>query len=195
MSAPDPLRVALFLIAAFVVAGLAHSAWLRSPASRRFVWPVDAGLTVRGRRLFGANKTVRGLVVMIPAAGAAFAAGCVLLGDADGMAAAGLWRLDPLGCAFLGAWAGAGFMLGELPNSFVKRQLGIAPGAAAAGRVAAAAHFVVDRVDSIIGMLVALSLVVPVPMATWGWMLLLAPGVHWLFSVLLHRLGVKARPA
>src|SRR5688500_20339995 len=117
MSAPNPFRVALFLIFAFVVAGLVHSAWLRSPGSRRFAWPVDAGLTVRGRRLFGANKTVRGFVVMIPAAGAAFAAGCVLLGDAADMAAAGLWRLDPPGYALLGAWAGAGLLLGEPPSS------------------------------------------------------------------------------
>jgi hypothetical protein len=88
-------------------------------------------------------------------------------------------------------------MLGELPNSFVKRQLDVAPGMAppAGGKVGTAVMFVVDRVDSIIGMLVAISLVVPTPWMTWVYVLVIGPGIHLAFSVLLYRIGVKARPA
>jgi CDP-2,3-bis-(O-geranylgeranyl)-sn-glycerol synthase len=32
-----------------------------------------------------------------------------------------------------------------------------------------------------------------VPAATWLWVLLLGPCLHAMFSVILHRLGVKAR--
>jgi hypothetical protein len=85
-------------------------------------------------------------------------------------------------------------MLGELPNSFVKRQLGIAPGAAPKhGGAAAVIAFAADRLDSTIGVLVAVSLTVPTPWMTWAWVLLLGPGIHLGFSVLLFRLGVKAR--
>jgi CDP-diacylglycerol--serine O-phosphatidyltransferase len=55
-----------------------------------------------------------------------------------------------------GALLGAGYIAGELPNSFAKRQLAIAPGASgsgAAGRV----FWVVDQLDSLVGMLIAIS--------------------------------------
>ena len=192
---PDPLGCALFLTAAFVIAGLAHSAWLRMPASRRFLVPLDGGARIRGRRVFGDNKTIRGFVVMVPAAAIAFAALHLVLTRAAPLIAADLWQLGTAGYAALGAWAGFGFMLGELPNSFVKRQLDVAPGMAPSGRVAATATFIVDRVDSILGMLVAISMVAPTPWMTWAYVLVIGPGIHLAFSVLLYRLGVKARPA
>src|SRR5215467_9051895 len=191
----DPLSCALFLTAAFIVAGLAHSAWLRTRASHRLLHPVDGGARIRGKRVFGDNKTVRGFVVMVPAAAASFAAFHVLVSRLAPSVAADLWRLDAVGYAALGAWAGLGFMLGELPNSFVKRQFDVAPGMAPPSRVGTAVVFIVDRVDSIIGMLVAISFVVPTPWMTWVYVLLIGPGIHLAFSALLYRMGVKARPA
>lgn len=191
---PDPFVCAIFLIVAFVLAGLLHSAWLRSPASRRLAIPIDAGARFRGRRIFGDNKTIRGFIVMIPAAALMFV---VLAGAArvSPDVASSLWTLGLGGYAALGAWAALGFMLGELPNSFVKRQLDIAPGQAARGRISAVLGFVVDRLDSIVGMLAAVTIAVPTPWTTWLWVLILGPAIHWSFSVLLYRLGVKARPA
>ncbi len=195
ISPPDALSCALFLTVAFIVAGLAHSAWLRTPASRRLLLAVDGGARFRGKRVFGDNKTVRGFVVMVPAAAASFAAFHALVSRVAPQVAADLWRLDTAGYAALGAWAGLGFMLGELPNSFVKRQFDVAPGMAPPSRAGTALVFVVDRVDSIIGMLVAISLVVPTPWMTWAYVLLIGPGIHLAFSALLYRIGVKARPA
>ena len=103
--------------------------------------------------------------------------------------------LDGSGYLALGAWAGFGFMAGELPNSFVKRQLDIAPGQAAASRAGAAVSFVVDRLDSIVGMLLAISLAAPTPWKTWVFVLVIGPGIHFAFSVLLYRIGVKERAA
>src|SRR5262249_37061865 len=151
---PDPLSCALFLTVAFILAGLAHSAWLRTAASRRLLLPLDGGARFRGRRVFGDNKTVRGFVVMVPAAVASVAAIHALVLRFPPSIAADLWKLDATGYAGLGAWAGLGFMLGELPNSFVKRQLDVAPGMAPPSRTGTAVVFVVDRLDSIIGMLI-----------------------------------------
>ena len=95
--------------------------------------------------------------------------------------------------ALLGLACGLAFMLAELPNSFVKRQLGIGPGLPASRPLLRAVFFVVDRCDSVLGVLIAASLLVPLPAATWYWVLLLGPCVHAVFSVMLHRLGVKAR--
>jgi hypothetical protein len=182
---------AWFLLGTFVLAGMAQTAWFAAPLSRRFSQPIDGGATFRGKRVFGAHKTLRGFVVMVPAAAISFAA----LAAAVGGPRAGLWPLTILGYAGLGACAGFGFMAGELPNSFLKRQLGIHPGEAPQHRGAAAAQFFADRLDSGIGMLLAVSAVVATPAVTWLLVLSIGPSIHWAFSVLMFHLGLKTRPA
>jgi len=192
--APDPLACAAFLLLAFVLAGFAHTAWLSSRASRRFAIPLDCGKTWRGKRIFGANKTLRGFMVMIPAAAGSFVFLAALAATHPALFSR-LWPLEPQSYAFLGFAAGAGFMAGELPNSFVKRQLGIEPGAPAATPLTRAAFYAADRIDSIAGMLCAVSLLVPTPWLTWLYLALLGPVVHLAFSALLYRCGVKGRAA
>src|SRR5262249_53233713 len=99
----DPLSCALFLTVAFIVAGFAHSAWLRMPASRRLLLPIDGAATFRGRRVFGENKTVRGFIVMVPAAAASFAFFHALVSRVAPSVASDLWRLDSVGYGALGA--------------------------------------------------------------------------------------------
>ena len=186
----DPVACGLFLLVAFTLAGAVQTAWFAAPMSRRFAQPLDGRRCLRGRRIFGAHKTVRGFVVMVPASAAAFA----LLGSAA-PSSLGLWTLPPLAYAALGALAGFGFMAGELPNSFLKRQLDISPGDSHPGRRAAVLQFVFDRLDSGLGMLLAVSLAVPTPWTTWAVVLGVGPVIHWSFSVAMFRLGLKARPA
>ena len=192
---PDPLHCGLFLIVAFVLAGLLQSLWLRSRVSRVLAIPLDGGRTFRGRPILGENKTLRGFVVMIPAAALAFAAVAIVVSLPRGVPPATLWQSTPAGYAALGAWAGFGFMAAELPNSFVKRRFGILPGQAPASSLTAAICFTIDRTDSIVGMLAALTVAVPTPWTTWVLVLILGPLIHWLFSWWLFRLGVKRRPA
>jgi hypothetical protein len=192
VTALDPVACGWFLLLAFVVSGTAQTAWFTSAASRRFAQPLDGGLTLRGRRLFGENKTPRGFVVMVPASAACFALLALAAGDP---AALGLWSLSIPEYALAGAAAGFGFMAGELPNSLVKRQLDIAPGDAPRGPLASACQFAADRLDSGIGMLLTLSLVVAVPWRTVAVVLIAGPFIHWTFSVVMFRLGLKPRPA
>ena len=192
MTPLNPLACASFVLVAFTVAGIAQTAWFATPLSWKVAWPMDGRRRVRGRRVFGANKTTRGFVVMIPATATAFAAGAMLLVDP---AASGLWSATPGQYAWLGAWAAFGFMAGELPNSFVKRQLDISPGTTTGRPVGAACQFVVDRLDSGIGMLLALSIAVEVPWLTWLTVLTVGPAIHWSFSVAMFSLGLKQRPA
>jgi hypothetical protein len=193
-SAVDAGACALFLLAAFVLSGCAQTAWLASAWSHRFAVPIDGGRTFRGQRIFGDNKTIRGFVIMVPATALSFAALARIAGQED-LRAAGVWALTPDAYAWLGACAALGFMLGELPNSFVKRQLGVAPGAVASSRAAALWQFAADRFDSGVGMLAAVSLAVPVPARTWALVLAVGWAVHWSFSAVLFRLRVKPRAA
>jgi CDP-2,3-bis-(O-geranylgeranyl)-sn-glycerol synthase len=189
----NPAACAAFVVLAFSLAGLGQSVWLGSALSRRFAYPLDGGRTWRGRRVFGDNKTARGFVFMVPAVAVSFAtlrAFAALTGTADG-----LWRLSPAEYLAAGFLAGLGFMAGELPNSFVKRQLGIPPGARPAGRFAAVCSFLADRLDSVVGMLAVLSLAVQVPPLVWAYLLVVGPVIHGAFSVLVYRLGGKARAA
>lgn len=192
---PEPFACALLIIIAMSAAGVVHTYWMRSERSQRFRMPLDGGCTWRGRRLLGDHKTVRGFMAIVPAAGAAFA----LLGASRELLPAwlaqGLWDLAPAQFFLLGCWAGFWFMAGELPNSFCKRRLGVAPGAVPRSGAARVLCLITDRLDSVLALLIAVSVVMPVSALTWFWVLILGPAVHLLFSAALYLAGVKARIA
>src|SRR5580658_10341237 len=107
------------ILLGFVAHGLCIRFGLLSPLTR----PIDAGLTFRGQRLLGDNKTWRGLV----AVGIGTALGFLLRAALDSQAAmepAWLGQVSAGTLAF-GFLAGVSAMAFELPNSFLKRQLGI----------------------------------------------------------------------
>jgi CDP-2,3-bis-(O-geranylgeranyl)-sn-glycerol synthase len=103
-------------------AAAAHAPVLRFDLLRPLKRPIDGGRTWRGRRLLGDNKTWRGAVVM--------SAGPLIATVA--LHRFGWYRrrlpveANPI---LLGAILGVSTVAGELPNSFLKRQLDIAPGA------------------------------------------------------------------
>jgi hypothetical protein len=83
-------------------------------SGRRFAWPIDGGLQLwDGRPLFGASKTIRGVVLAVGLSAAA----APLLGFA-------VW---------LGLAIGGGAMAGDLFSSFCKRRAGLAPSSRATG--------------------------------------------------------------
>ena len=114
------------------------SAWLRTPPSRRLL------AAARRRRAFRGTAGVRrqqdGARIRRDGAGGGGGVRAVRRwrSRAAPSIAAVCGRSTSPGYAALGAWAGLGFMLGELPNSFVKRQLDVAPGMAPRGRAGAA---------------------------------------------------------
>ncbi len=190
---PDGLANALWLVAALSLAGVAHVLWLKSRWSRAFDRPLDGGATFRGRRLFGANKKLRGLVAMPLASMIAFSALAAARELYPAWLAAGFWEMPPAGYALLGFACGLAFMLAELPNSFVKRQLDIAPGEEPRHKWLRPVCLVADRGDSTLGVLAVITLVLPVPVATWLWMLVLGPASHAAFSGWMHAARLKAR--
>jgi len=184
MTVPNGVHCALFILAAMIPAGLLHTAWLKSSWSGRLSVPVDFGMTFRGRRLFGPNKMLRGFVILPLASGLMFLLASQI---------AAPWPIPHWHYLLLGFSAGLGFMLGELPNSFIKRQLDIEAGQAPLRAPARWLFLVVDRADSTLGMLIVLQVMVPVPAMTWLILLGIGAVVHALFSITMFRLGIKAR--
>jgi hypothetical protein len=189
------LACALVIILAMTAAGIVHTFWMRSPRSNAFRIALDGGLSWRGQRIFGANKMLRGFMVLVPAAGAAFALLGLWRHALPAWIDAGLWQLSPGLLFLLGSWAGFWFMAGELPNSFLKRRWGVAPGSVPVRGSRRTICLLADRLDSVVALLIALSVVVPVHWLAWVWVLLFGPAVHFGFSAMLYLAGVKARVA
>lgn len=123
------LLQALVLFAPLLFAAALSGIVMRLDLLAALKAPVDAGRRVRGRRLFGDNKTWRGFAVAV--------VGCVVAVTIERELPLPGWAClvdyRALNPAAFGTAMGLGAMLGELPNSFVKRQLGIAPGKTASG--------------------------------------------------------------
>jgi CDP-2,3-bis-(O-geranylgeranyl)-sn-glycerol synthase len=190
---PEPLANAVFLISAMAIAGVIHVVWLRSRYSKSLGQSVDCGLSWRGHRLFGENKLVRGFVAMPPAAAASFALIAESRAWLPDWLSQGLWEMSTLDHGVLGCIVGLAFMVAELPNSFVKRQLGVAPGEAPVNKALKPVFFIVDRLDSVLGALIAISVLLPIHPMTWVWVIALGAATHGAFSVLLHAVGEKKR--
>jgi CDP-diglyceride synthetase len=169
------LAQAFWLAAPVVIAGILHMVLVRRNALARLAVPLDGGRTLGGKPIFGPNKTWRGVVFMTFAP--------ALLGAAQG-ALLGLWaeRADVAPCdlgrfglllhlegplaqlvgyAALNLVLGFGYALGELPNSFLKRRVGIE-----AGKTSSRFFFVLDQADSVIAALLLGKLFFPIEWAT-----------------------------
>lgn len=195
MAAPAPFASSVFLLLALGLAGVAHVAWLRSAWSLPFAVALDGGLHLRGYRFFGDNKTLRGLMVMPLATSATFALFASYREALPAWLTAGIWDMPAAQMAGLGFFCGLAFMLAELPNSLFKRQLGVPPGGAPPAAALRWLCLIIDRSDSTLGVLIVLSIMVPLHPLAWFWTLVLGSGLHWLFSVWLYRLKLKNRPS
>ena len=132
----------------------------------RLARPLDGGLTFfDGRPLFGASKTLRGVVLAVLATAAAGA-----LVGLD-------WRI--------GALAGGGAMVGDLLSSFLKRRFGLKPSSQATG---------LDQVPESLLPLLACRAALPLTVADIALLVALFFIGEILFSRLFYRLGLRDRP-
>ena len=134
----------LYLFAPLLVSAALSGVVMRLDWLRVLKRPIDGGATWRGRRVFGDGKTWRGVIIAVVGSIAAVAIQKHVVGEHVGsIAVVDYARVNVIA---LGAAMGGGAMLGELPNSFVKRRLGIARGATATGPTSVF-FYVWDQVD------------------------------------------------
>jgi CDP-diglyceride synthetase len=196
---------AFWICAAIILAAIAHMVIVKARVMEALNTPLDGGRMFRQKRVFGDNKTWRGVVVMIVAS--------AMIGALQGFCF-GHWAhqsevalLDfaalarrvttcsgaigySIGYGLVAGLLGLGYALGELPNSFVKRRLGIGPGQKAGGLVGVL-FVLIDQVDSVAFGLLLLALVQPL---TWRFVvaaLLALPLMHLLLAALLRVARIK----
>ena len=160
--------------------------WDLAPALNR---PLDFGTRFRGRRVFGDNKSWRGAIVMFTGT---LVATLVL--------SRWPWFRDRLPDdvrdappAVYGALLGAGVVLGELPNSFFKRRLGIAPGARRKSP-AGVAIAVLDQGDFVLGAWVLLLPIWVMPPLGALLAFVVVAAVHAVINVIGYAVGARTSP-
>ncbi len=171
-----------FLLQAFLFfmpAGVANFSPMfasRIPYLHKLNAPMDFGKSYRGKRIFGANKTWRGFI-----SGA-------LMGGATSLLVSYLFVPNSSNAWYtflIGVVLGVGALTGDAVESFFKRQRSIAP---------SKSWFPFDQIDYIIGGLLFVYPLAPIPFILMGGILILYFGLHLLFSYLAYLIGFKKSP-
>lgn len=141
--------ISMYMTAAAVIfGGITNMIFCKTSFYRKHRSPLDGGKCLKdGRRLFGDNKTVIGFITMIVFT-AFFQIIFGLLDIKAGLSE--MYRVHEntfLFNAAAGALLGFSYMICELPNSFIKRRMGIEAGSTNSG-----INFIMDQADSMIGM-------------------------------------------
>jgi hypothetical protein len=152
------------------------------PALKR---PLDGGARFRGRRVFGDNKTWRGALVVV----AGVLVATLLLSGWDWWWSRLPGGIRDAGPVAYGLLLGVGVVLGELPNSFLKRQLGVAPGAQRGLLLS-----IYDQADFV---LVVWLLLLPLwAMSVWqaAFVFAVVTAVHLVINVVGYAIGARTAP-
>jgi len=177
-----------------VMAGICNMIFVKLPVFVFLKIPMDNGVVCSdGKRLFGANKTWKGFLGMIFLTGFwmwgfgifdnafAWAQGLSLI-DYQNFSAAEEW--------FYGLLWGVGYVLFELPNSYVKRRIDIPPGENRTGFTGQLFKFI-DQADSVLGCMVfMLFFYIPTPFEAIA-LFIAGVIIHYLINILLFLVGLK----
>jgi CDP-2,3-bis-(O-geranylgeranyl)-sn-glycerol synthase len=170
----------IFVVFPLIVANIVHQSLVipRCYLSSLNI-PVDLGVRLRARPLFGKNKTFRGLLVV-----------AIMTGIVTAFASHMRTFPFPVSPMIFGFIIGGAYMLAELPNSFVKRQLGIPEGVRREGSIGRCFVFF-DHIDSVLGAVIALFFLAHPPFVTLFVFSILGVLLHYGIERLLFALGYR----
>lgn len=170
---------ALFMTTPLIFSGVFHM-WVVSKKYFAFLaTPISA-------KHFGANKTWRGLVVMPLAT----VLGVWLVLPLESLLSAWLiFSFQESSVWVWGIYLGLGYVIAELPNSFIKRKIGIPEGKRPEKNGTFFALF--DQADSAIGCAIVFLLIGRVDLSLAVSLVVIATAIHLLFNVLLFLFGLR----
>jgi hypothetical protein len=181
-----------------LIAGVLNMVWVQLPVAKALNRPLDDGrLRKDGRPWFGPNKTWKGLVGMIGLGAVCSLAWGWLCHVSPGLEACHrvyqhLGNSAGLSLAY-GAALGAAYALFELPNSFLKRRLGVKPGRPATGRIKYAL-IALDQCDSVFGLVLLVWLPAQLTPLEALWWVAIGGLTHLAVNGLLYLAHLRGSP-
>ena len=133
----------IVIVLPVLLSGLTFIVLLKIFEREMLSFPLDLGVKFKNKRIFGKNKTIKGPIVMSLFTGLY---GWLLIKILPEFTL----TLSNLTVFYYYFLIGLSYSLGELPNSFIKRQLSIPPGGASKKKVEACFFRILDIVDSLI---------------------------------------------
>jgi len=191
------LHVILMMYVTFVpiiLSGIANMAWCKSTILKRTKKPIDNGKNfIDGKRIFGDNKTWKGII------------GYILFNTVFSVLwgfickAANIELYDFFYIQYdntlifnivIGLLLGMAYSLFELPNSFLKRRIGITPGKTLKGFSRAFFVFL-DQADSIFGCALVVWLFYDLGVSYYLLYVLIGAATHIVLNMLLYFTGLR----
>ena len=169
-----------------IAAAIFHMIIVKMDCCKLLSYPLDHNYTFRGKRIFGKNKTYRGVVIMILAS--IFFSFLYLYGVRNSvyMEEYNLLDFENYSFIFYGVLFGLGYVIGELPNSFMKRQMDIE-----VGKASNIFMIILDQIDSV---LVIMFLLVFFSSFTWRlffYGVFFYGFIHIIINYMLFLLGLR----
>jgi len=149
-------------------------------------YPLDHHKMYNGKPVFGPNKTYRGLVVMIVAAVFFSFIYSILLTKNVNLQEYDLLHITTANFVFYGVLFGFGYVIGELPNSFHKRQAGVA-----AGKANTVVMHIIDQVDSVFTVMLLLVFFSSFTWMHFGIGVFFYGFIHIAINYLLYLVGLR----
>lgn len=177
-----------------ILAGVANSVFCHTSLLKALKVPMDGGKCLPdGKRIFGDNKTWKGFIGYL-ILNAVFAVITGLIFKAAGIEHYNFFYVNnantPLFNLGTGALVGLFYALFELPNSFLKRRLGIVPGKTLTGFKKWFFVFL-DQADSIFGICLVICFFYPLGIGLYLLYVLVGAGTHIILNMLLYFAGVR----
>jgi len=182
-----------YLLAPLLAGGVFHAVCMKYDWFPTLKRPVDCGYTIRGRRLFGANKTFRGPLAVGVGTALALGLQAALFHRFSSVTSIELFDYGTVNGWLLGFLVGVGGMAAELPNSFLKRQLGVGPGQTRHGLLGAVLY-VFDQIDILVGAWLVFALVLDIQFMWVLYSVLIVVVAHQLLTSATYALGMRQSP-
>ncbi|NQV00104.1 MAG: CDP-archaeol synthase [Parcubacteria group bacterium] len=144
--------------------------------------PVDQGLTFRGKSLLGKNKTVRGVVFGILGGIVTVFIQTYLYNNFENFRSISIVPYNEHNFILLGFLIGFGALLGDIVESFFKRQVSVAPGDR---------FFPFDQVDFVVGFLALTSIIFRPEWQVYVFLILFVPVLHIVTNHIGYYIGLQ----
>ena len=177
-----------------ILSGIVNMLFVKTPIYKKYKIPIDCNKNwIDGKRIFGDNKTFIGFISMIVF--------CIIfqilwgyVGELCQLNSQNDWYLiysNSIGYnAVSGFLVGLFYMLFELPNSFIKRRINIIPGKTDKG-IKGVVFFVIDQIDSLIGVFLVLKLLSGIAWSKYFLYLLVGGLTHITINLMLWLWGIR----